>query len=136
MKNARFWHWHRDGWVKLTLRPGQTIEHRMGGSTDEGWSHTSHRWTLAHDWAEFPVPVVRCEALTESCDCDGRLDQGGCWVCPLDELQARDMADPEEAGYWQGGELVTDPINQGILAPRWHREESWQRDYAAEAMGY
>ena len=34
--NARFWVWHRGGWVKLTLRPGESRETvaRAVGSDD------------------------------------------------------------------------------------------------------
>ena len=42
--NARFWQWINGGPVKITLRPGQTITHYVGGSTDEGYERTWHKW--------------------------------------------------------------------------------------------
>ena len=41
----RFWVFIHDGWVKLTLRPEQTLRHSFGGPDDEGWSHTLTVWT-------------------------------------------------------------------------------------------
>lgn len=38
MTTARFWHFHRDGWVKLTLRDDQELHYGYGGPTEEGWS--------------------------------------------------------------------------------------------------
>ena len=36
--NARFWIWWNGDWVKITLRPGQSIAMRCGGATDEGFN--------------------------------------------------------------------------------------------------
>lgn len=35
--NARFWIWHHEDWVKVTLKLGQKIELRYGSRTDEGF---------------------------------------------------------------------------------------------------
>lgn len=132
-RNARFWVWAAaGGWVKLTLRPGQELEHHSGGPCDEGYSYTREKWTHEGDH-------VRAKWETNASDCDGRLDQGGASCCPLDQLRARDMHAEEQgrAAYW--GDDPTKPEfngNAGIFAPEWTERRRFQRDHAAEAAGY
>ncbi len=114
--NARFWIW-ANGWVKITLRPGQRLTHESGGPTDEGFSYTAETWTHEGDH-------VRSEWEVNASDCDGRLDRGGASCCPLDKLRARDM---HAEGFQE---------NVGIFAPEWQDAGRYQRDYAAEAAGY
>ena len=128
-RNARFWTWLNDGWVKITLLPEQTLTHHTGGPTDEGYSYT----TLTY---EHEGDAVRCEESTAACDCDGRLDRGCESYCRLDDLRQRDMGSVDECGQWRGDEYVACPENAGIFAPSWIRADRWQRDYAAEAAGY
>lgn len=111
MRNARFWVCWRDGWVKLTLRPNQTLELHSGGPTDEGYSCTSEVYTHEGD-------CVRVEYSTWGRDCDGRHEWNCECVCPLDSLQA-DVVE-----------------GSAIRLPVWERERSGQRDYTAEAAGY
>lgn len=35
-RNARFWVWHNDDYVKLTLSPGESISTFQSESTEEG----------------------------------------------------------------------------------------------------
>lgn len=110
--NARFWVWHGDGWVKLTLRHGQTLSTYRGGSHSEGcWSEFCS-WTHEGDG-------VRYEHATDGTDCDGRLSSGAKAFCPLGQLKALESCEAS-----------------GIFRPFWKWGQSSQRDYAAEACGY
>jgi hypothetical protein len=111
-RNARFWIWHADGWVKLTLKPGQTLRTWTGGDHDEGWSTESH--TFSHEGDH-----VRDEWYHDGTDCDGRLSRGGVAMCALPRLAAR-----------------CDRYTQPHRVPEWVDAGRWQRDLAAEAMGY
>ncbi|MDE2103991.1 MAG: hypothetical protein KGL39_42535 [Patescibacteria group bacterium] len=117
--NARFWYWHSagDGWVKLTLRPGQILTIRSGGPTDEGYSFSA-------DTFEHCGDRVTVEYFTEGRDCDGRSSWHCECECPLDQLAAEDKT------------CESMPESKGIMAPAWQRVRAGQRDYAAEAMGY
>ena len=116
--NARFWVWHRGGWVKLTLRPGQSLTIVERQRTDEGFRQEVN--TLTH----FGEAVV-CEWCETGRDCDGQYEHGGELVCHLANLSIRDA----HAEF---------PIRQniGIKAPEWKRANVYQRDHAAEAAGY
>ncbi len=61
---VRFWHFHRDGWVKLTVRGEQVLSFGYGGPTEEGWSSHS----------------------------DGRLTQTTIVRCPIDKLASEKCA--------------------------------------------
>lgn len=116
--NARFWTFWRCGWVKLTLRPGQSLSASHVGPTDEGYHGEAETWT--HDGE-----IVRSEYTSWGRDCDGRHESGGERVCPLEKLKAANMFlqfDIEE--------------NRGIFAPWWQDADSYHRDYTAEAAGY
>ena len=111
---VRFWEYVNGGWVKLTLAPGQTLRHASGGPTDEGYHVDRVVYQRALDGS------VTCWWATEARDCDGRLDQGG--AATLDRIEPAE-AEPDmerPAGY------------RAI----WASGASWQRDHAAEAMGY
>lgn len=126
-RNARFWIWWNNDWVKITLRPGQEITLYCGGPTDEGYSH---EWeTFSHEGDR-----IECSTLVEASDCDGRLDRYGEWECPLDQLQGI----PEEQ-LTEWCEVKCEYVPSGeVLPPRpeWVTLSKGQRDYAAEAMGY
>lgn len=117
-KNARFWVWHNNGWVKLTLTPGQSVSFHTGGETEEGWSHEHSVYT--HTGEE-----VESSHGTEGCDCDGRHSWSSESYCHLDDLKARDAYE-------------CNPIdeNKGIMAPEWTRGSSRQYDQFAEMAGY
>jgi hypothetical protein len=120
--NARFWVWENDGWIKITLKPGQTLRHFRGGETDEGYSN---EWqSYEYDGDEGTV-VSRYS--NESRDCDGRHVYYADSHCPISELQARppEPADPE----WGTEEIP-------VPRPEWRKGSASQRDYYAEAMGY
>lgn len=118
MANARFWTFHNDGWIKITLRPLQRLSHHEGGPTDEGYSYTTTTWTHAG-------PFLLVEWSNVSKDCDGHMDSGGEAQCPLADLKAAECPcyDLDEKGL-------------PIRCPLYADVETNQRDYAAEAAGY
>lgn len=123
--NARFWVRVNGGFVKLTLRPGQELEHYAWERTDEGfesqWSVWAHLgYVVAHQWAQ------------NSRDCDGRLHRSGRCYARLSRLYAHQQ--------WYGrlvdGELVRIIDQDAPPLPIWEGFDESQRDYAAEAAGY
>lgn len=112
MKNARFWTFENGDWVKITLRPGETLGFEYGGPTDEGFEYGSVEWTHEGD-------RVSREWYRRERDCDGVFTNGGVCVAGMDRLAA-------VPGY-------DDP---SIMRPDWTDGESWQRDHSAEGEGY
>lgn len=113
--NARFWVYERGGWVKITLRPGQSLSVCTGGDADEGYHWEAVRWL--HEGTH-----VTCEYTTWGRDCDGRHEYHSVRACKLGELKGMDHEDPES------GERLALPV--------WERADESQRDYSAEAAGY
>lgn len=110
--NARFWVWLNGGWVKLTLRPDQSLSWGHYRTTDEGFESSSHEWSLI-------TPYVIWEISTRSRDCDGLLDRDVTLRCHVNHLN--DVESPD------------DPSRK---LPDWDRASSSQRDHTAEAAGY
>lgn len=79
--NARFWVFENDAWVKLTLRPGQTLRWEQCQDTDEGYSYRSVRWS---HHGELVVRYTDDGGR----DCDGRHETRSTDECPLGELQS------------------------------------------------
>ncbi len=116
MKNVRFWAYVNGGPVKVTLKPGQKLEHNVGGPTDEGWHSESTSW-------EYPADeeaVYRCWC-SDGRDCDGRLTRGGEDRCESGRLSC---------GY-------DDPEDAGVVYPAWDevRDHGVYDEYA-QASGY
>lgn len=109
--NARFWTYWREGFVKLTLKPGDNLGLHCGGPTDEGYY--SHYEEYYHD-----DDKVTCVIDTDASDCDGRISSCRSFSCPLNELK----------GYYDEQNC--------IYRPNWVKERSSQRDYEAEKAGY
>lgn len=117
-KNARFWQWINDGWVKLTLSPERPqFTHKTGGATEEGFDVEWHTWELDRD-------VVYLTVESESRDCDGRYSDHRILSCALDRLATW------ESGIESNGETY--------MSPDWEREEGGGgfRDYTAEDANY
>jgi hypothetical protein len=111
---AKFW-FYAAGWVRLTLRPGKSIEWTTGHPTDEGWYSQRVRWTHVGD-------RVLQEWDTDSRDCDGRMSTHTECECPIVDLAGEESHGPDAP-----------PV------PKWERASyprSRQRDYSAEASGY
>lgn len=116
--NARFWVWWppADQFVKLTLRPGDTIETSYGGPHEEGWS--AYHATYHYDAERL---VVVCHVLDEGRDCDGGHRSHAVYECPCDDLR-------QDARLDNDGHVV--------LVPLWQRRSASQWDEYAEQMGY
>lgn len=122
--NARFWAWHNDGWVKLTLKPYQTLRHYHWHRTDEGWSSEFIEWQYTtNDNGDALI-----ERRTENCgrDCDGRLDRYYNDWCYVSDLQGDDRSHED----WHRHGI--DPR----YTPAWQPGRCSQRDYEAEKAGY
>jgi hypothetical protein len=116
--NARFWV-YINGPIKITLKPGQTLQWATGGPCDEGYHYRGDKWFFDGD-------TVFSEWWSEGRDCDGRIQQWGCASCDLAHLQERKppYADDDPA-LWRG-----------VLYPEWTKGDRGQRDEYAEMAGY
>jgi hypothetical protein len=115
---ARFWIMHPhnvDGFVRLTLRPGQSVAFHRGKPDSEGFTASAERYRY-----DISERVIRRECASWGSDCDGRYKSFSDDVCPLDQLATV----PVE---WNG---------ETINRPNWQQESASQRDYTAEAMNY
>ena len=108
----------RGAWVKLTLRPGQSLTAFQSQPTDEGYHREVNAFT------HYGETVV-CEWFETGRDCDGRYERGGEMFCDLADLAARDAFAEFPASE-----------NVGIKAPEWKRATGYRRDHTAEASGY
>lgn len=117
-RNARFWTFENNGWVKLTLRPSQQLSHGVGGRTDEGWSFYGCTW-------EHEGDRVSRHWISDGRDCDGRLTHEGHDFALLSELAAVES-------YLMEGEKP----EQTVLRPDWHDLERAVFDEYAVAAGY
>lgn len=125
MRNVRFWiHCPGNvdgGFVKLTLRPSQSLSWYSRYRTTEGWSSTTCTWTYDEDDG-----IVTQDYGTDGCDCDGRLSSGSRFVCPVGQL-----SDEEPNDYCRENYNCAD-----VTLPAWVKENAWQHDHQAEAAGY
>lgn len=129
--NARFWEFINSSWVKITLKPNQTMQHYVAHPTEEGWYSRHITW-------EHTGESVACQLTVMSRDCDGRLDRYNDFECQLPELQARefwvqDQQDVARVPFW---EIESELFESELLLPCWIESHCSQRDYTAEAMGY
>lgn len=115
--NARFWEYVNDGWVKITLKPGQSLTHVRAGRHDEGW----YRDELSFEHNDIGVVSVY---VSDGTDCDGRITHATKTFCLLSKLKAK-PAEPDKKDF---------PIP--VPRPQWEQLSSRQRDYSAEAMNY
>lgn len=114
MKTLRFWAYNQ-GWVRLTLKPGQKMTHVTGGRTDEGWSRTVETWEHTGDG-------VRRTYLDEGQDCDGYTSQEGVLFCRASEI---------------GADVLVEDDGNVIPRPNWQEEGPVVcRDAFAEAANY
>ena len=121
-RTVRFWVWAgsaEGGYVKLTLKPGQSLEHSSFDRHEEGWSSSSTTWTHRGDY-------LTRECCSDGVDCDGRHSTG------FDD-EAVEMA--PQLDHFSSGEYREDGPVLG-WAPVWEDVGSIRRDYSAEAMGY
>lgn len=119
-KNARFWVNYGNGFVKLTLKPGDEVSFGWVTPHDEGWS--SRHIELSYD-----EDVVTKTVYTDGRDCDGRLSSTTVLSCHVDKLRKLAPYDANDPDY------CPEP---GAKFPDWEKKRYRQRDYTAERMGY
>ena len=127
--NARFWEWINGSFVKITLRPGQTLRWHHGEQTEEGWASIDEEWHYNERGNEI---VNRCEE--DERDCDGRFQTTSKSTCDLNFLregyQPRCLEEPDQYSP------VEVEAAQGVIFPKWIKRRAGQRDFEAEKMGY
>ena len=116
-RNARFWAFINCGWVKITLRPDQSLSWFSGGPTDEGYCYEVTTWELEDG-------VLSEQWVQTARDCDGPSDTHYTCSCPVDRLS---IIEP----YAMEGTPALP-----FLTPDWVNESRGQRDHYAEAMNY
>lgn len=115
MKTLRFWTHNKDGWVRLSLKPGQRLTHVTGGRTDEGWSRRVNTWEHAGEG-------VKLSYLDEGRDCDGYVSQAGELFCKAEKLMS---------------DVFVRDDGRAIHRPEWEElSEPMCRDEYAEASNY
>lgn len=115
--NARFWTWLNDGWVKITLKPEQTLEFYSGGQTDEGFSNSWESWEHEGDRVVYNI-------TNDSRDCDGRHGTHYGYECGIGNMASREP-----------NCMFPDEWNPPGL-PEWTEVRSRNYDQSAEAAGY
>lgn len=141
--NAKFWIWHRDGFVRLKLAPGASIEYSSGGPTEEGWFCQVNTYFYNEDRM-----AIESKTYEESRDCDGRHSYSNKCECSIENLQHHEHSElwgkepvrvvdgryQLREQYYSVGSFDYDYPNPP--RPLWEKRASSQRDYFAEAMGY
>lgn len=107
---VRFWSYHLEGYVRLTLRQNTPITWRSFCTTEEGFREVSETYELRGN-------SVFCESYRCERDCDGLTEETTNFACPVSGL----------AAY-----ITQDKIG----VPEWRRVSGRYRDHSAEAMGY
>ena len=115
---ARFWVWHNEGFVRISLKDGQELTACDGWRTDEG--HTSEATTWSRDGDEIKVAYD-----SWGVDCDGRHSWHSDRYCSIHELDTEIPYSDSDG-----------PDVSGIMIPNWQKESVFQRDYSAEMAGY
>ncbi len=128
-RKIRFWEYFNGGYVKITLKHGQTLSHYRGGLDDEGWSAEHCKWAFDTDGNE---PVLTHQWMNEGRDCDGYLKRSGISIARADRVTfvaAKDYSKPrpEPLLLWDG---------KPVMVPDWKKVSLGQRDEYAERMGY
>ena len=123
--NARFWVYVNGGYVKITLRPGDELEHYAWEPTDEGFESMWYTWS-------YTGHFVHRAWANNSRDCDGRYHREGIDRCHLQKLYWHRVS---FSRYFDGDiHQVLQPDYPPL--PLWQDVQYAQRDYAAEAAGY
>jgi len=119
LKNARFWVFLHGSYVKLTLRPGQSLYHWWGRPTDEGYEAEYERWT--YETLSFQPGYIRRTIERDARDCDGRHGYSSELTCDLDKLDSRKV---ERRGRFP------------MYMPDWQKERAEVYDQFARMMNY
>lgn len=124
---ARFWTFHNGDWVKLSLRPEQTLATYHYQRDEEGYSSQSVVWT--HNG----LGVFR-ETSTRGRDCDGVRSSTFEDYCPMRRLAHVPCVDRT----YDGAETPEhDEKGAPMRRPRWTESAPTRcYDQYAEAAGY
>lgn len=115
--NIRFWVYHKDSFVKLTLSPDSCITVWEYEETNEGYSFHNTRYTY-----DSTLERVIAEIEDGGRDCDGRVVNYITLHCALDKLHySCPRYQPK----------LSDP-----LLPLWTRVVEHVYDQYAQMMGY
>lgn len=118
--NARFWSFINGSWVKITLRPNQSLSWGKSEPTDEGYSFEHSQW-------EFDGSEVIENWSKGGSDCDGPISRDGQSFCAFEALRAVPMWEPSGCDYFNGAP---------ILRPDWQKGSTVVTDVFAQAAGY
>lgn len=122
---ARFWTFENDAWIKITLRPGQSLSWGKSARTDEGFAAEGNTWSHEGD-------RVLLQWSRSGRDCDGFVSEAGELSCALSELASVPVfceVDGEPCHETHAG--------RAILRPEWEKVGPVRcRDSFAEAAGY
>lgn len=126
LQTARFWVYWAEGWVKLSIPPGDNIELRSFGKHEEGWSSHVERWS--NDGKE-----VIWEVYNDGTDCDGRHSSASEFVCPVEKLKSI----PITKRIPVPGTLYEEiHVETGLFQPEWERTDSSVYDQYAQLSNY
>ena len=115
---ASFWYRFDGETQRISLFPGQSIHLFAYHDTDEGWRNAAE--TVSVSRFDYRIWV---ESKSMSRDCDGRLDCYWSGFCRKNDRQ--------RVGFSR-----SDEKQDRRRYPLWRCEDSCQRDYTAESMGY
>lgn len=125
-KNARFWYFWNGGFVKLTLREGQTVEIGRSEPTDEGYSYATDEFSHEGDRV-----LLRWE--TGGRDCDGQTSSRGRSAAAIDKLAVK----AHEPTVYEGDLRDGTVSSAGLMTPDWREAGRTRcRDAFAESMNY
>lgn len=131
-KNARFWHWNREEWCKITLRPGQVLNWTEYHSDGEGS-------LVEYVSFKYDGEFVYFSSLIDGRDCDGRMAHWFEYKAHVEKLKdVSQMAELISRHEVWGTELWPSEVavSKGIHTPAWEVVDTGRRDYAAERAGY
>lgn len=126
--NARFWIHYREGVVKITLRPGETLAFHHGGPSEEGSSHHEEVFEYIED-----DEVIEHTVCSWGRDCDGGYSDTREFVASVHKLASEperfvDLGDTN----WRGESILF----HVPPTPDWVRKSSYCYDQYAEQAGY
>lgn len=128
MRTARFWTWINSDWVKISLKPEQSLSWGRSERTDEGWSAEGVTW-------EHDGTGVCQESWTRGKDCDGVSGWSDESFCLLPCL--RSVLSVDFSRWDKPAAFCLDEKGQPLFRPLWRDARGAEcYDQYAEAAGY
>lgn len=132
--NIRWWEYIHNGWVKLTLKPGQIIHHHYSAPDEEGYSFTSCRWDYMDDG------ILTRKITYGGRDCDGYIENRHTSLCSVDELSVCPAYQNPiiSSSKWERSLQILGDYHLGRLIhrPAWREGKSSVYDQEAQRAGY